>query len=92
MHTAKRHYKFHTWLGACAPLVFYLHATHLGYAYLGMLSGTYFANVVLGLCNQEVVRLRKRWFTQAWMVAHVAASVLVVVLMLSHICIAFSSS
>jgi len=92
VHAAKRHYKPHKWLGACAPLFFYVHSTQLGYAYLGVLSVMYFANVVLGLCNQEVVQSRKKWFTQSWMVTHVAASVLIVVLMVYHIFISFSYS
>lgn len=92
MHTARRHYKLHKWPGACAPLFFYVHSTQRGYAYLSVLSTAYFANVGLGLCNQEVVQIRKKWFAQSWMVTHVAASVLIVVLMVYHIFISFSYS
>ena len=62
LKTAKSQYLRHKRAGFLASLLFYLHSTQLGYAYLFFLSIVYFANVVLGFCNPETMGIKKRWF------------------------------
>lgn len=89
MKTAKSHYSKHKRAGVLASLLFYLHSTQLGYAYLFLLSMVYFANVVVGFCNQETLGIKKRWFYTSWIITHVSLSVVLVVLIGFHVIIAF---
>ena len=89
LKTAKSHYLRHKRAGILASLLFYLHSTQLGYAYLFFLSLVYFANVVLGFCNPETMGIKKRWFYTSWILTHVSLSVLLVILIGFHVCIAF---
>lgn len=82
-------YRWHQWLGAIAPVFFYLHSMVLGYAYLGLMSGVYLVNVALGLFNPGVVGAKHRHYTYGWMVAHVSLSCLVVGLGIYHTYIVF---
>jgi sulfoxide reductase heme-binding subunit YedZ len=90
MQAARSHYQRHKQAGVWATLLFYFHSIQFGYAYLFLLSMVYFANVVLGLFNQETVGIRKKWFYNCWIVGHVSLSVLLVILISYHIFIAFS--
>jgi len=83
--SAAKHYDLHQKVGIWAPLVFYIHSTRFGFAYLFFLSAVYFSNVLLGLFNAETLHYRKKWFTFSWMVAHVSLSVLLVVVMIYHL-------
>ena len=85
---AKSHYLRHKQAGVLAPVIFYLHSTQFGYAYLFVLSVVYFANVVIGLCNQETLRTKYKWFSNSWIVVHVSLSVLIVVLTAFHVVVA----
>jgi hypothetical protein len=82
---AKDNYERHKILGALAPLVFYIHSTQIGYAFTALLATVYLGNVAIGLFNPETVRIKKNWFTQSWMVVHVALSLVTIVLVLYHI-------
>jgi len=86
---AKYNYEIHKQLGVLAPLFFYAHSAKLGYAYLFWLSSVYFANVVVGLLNQEVIPARKKWFSYYWMILHVTLAVLITILMVYHVFISF---
>jgi methionine sulfoxide reductase heme-binding subunit len=81
---AKLYYSVHRTIGYAGPLIFYIHSTTFGYAYLAVLSGIYFANIVLGLIHTQWLPSRQKWITYSWLVAHCAFSVIVVVLMAYH--------
>lgn len=82
--------KRHKLLGALAPLLFYLHSQQIGYAYLQMLSLAYFAIVLTGLLNFEVVRIRPPWFQPCWITLHVGLSTTLLLLMGYHVFIAYA--
>ena len=86
---AKYIYDRHKTWGALAPLFFYVHSTTIGYAYLQLLSLVYLANTAVGLFNQEILRVKDRWFFFVWMVVHVALSLLAVMLVVFHIFVVF---
>ena len=87
-----RHHRLHKLQGAFAPLIYYVHATTLGYAYTLVLSIVYFANFLLGLFNQDIVRDpdRKQRYLKYWLAPHVGLSILTVVLVLYHIYVVFA--
>ncbi len=74
----------HKWQGVCAPLLFYLHSSTLGYAYTLVLSSVFLANGILGLFNADVIRIRSRLYVVSWMVMHAALAVLTVALTVFH--------
>ena len=79
----------HKWMGALAPLVFYMHAMRFGYAYLFFLSVLFFANMALAMLNTDEIKLKANWYFQTWMIAHVSISLLVTTLMVYHGFIAY---
>lgn len=81
--------EIHKWMGALSPLFFYFHAMEFGFAYLFILSVGYYINVVLGLLNPDVVKLKTNWYLQSWMISHVSISLLISIIMFYHIWIAF---
>ncbi len=80
----------HKLLGALAPAFFYVHAQHIGYAYLQVLSLVYFAIFLTGLCNVEITRIRKHWFRKIWITAHVGLATILVFLLGYHIYISYA--
>lgn len=86
---AKRAYTLHKYLGVLAPLFFYAHAQSFGYAYLLVLSVTYFATVLVGILNQELLPFRRRWIGDVWMLIHVGCSAMMVLLSAYHVFISF---
>ena len=88
---AARYYHLHKYQGILAPLVYYIHATTMGYAYLFLLSMVYFANFTLGLFNQEVVAkpAQKQKYAYYWVIGHVLLSILTVALVAFHIYMVF---
>lgn len=81
---AKYNYEIHKQLGILAPLFFYAHSAKLGYAYLFWLSSVYFANVLVGLVNQETISVKEKRFTYYWIILHVTLAVLITILMVYH--------
>lgn len=79
----------HKWMGAFSPVVFYIHSMEFGFAYLFVLSITFFSNVLLGFVHVDVIRTKAYWYFQGWMVAHVAFSLIITLLVLYHIWIVF---
>ncbi len=79
----------HNWVGAFTPLLFYIHSTKFGYAYLFLLSITYFGNFLLGMFNLEVLKSTSKIIFQAWMILHVACSLFISTLTLYHIWVVF---
>ncbi len=80
----------HKLLGALAPVFFYAHAQHIGYAYLQALSLVYFAIFLTGLCNVEITRIRKHWFRKIWITVHVGLATGLVFLLGYHIYISYA--
>jgi len=80
----------HKLLGALAPVFFYAHAQHIGYAYLQALSLVYFAIFLTGLCNVEITGIRKQWFRKTWLTVHVGLATCLVFLLSYHIFISYA--
>ena len=80
----------HKLMGALAPLFFYAHAQHIGYAYLQALSLVYFAIFFTGLCNVEITRIRNDWFRKIWITVHVGLATSLVFLLGYHIFISYA--
>lgn len=83
------YHTIHTWLGAFTPLFFYIHSTKLGYAFLFLLSLTFLVNFLLGMFNLDVLKSKKQWYFQGWMISHVALSIFITLLTVYHIWIVF---
>lgn len=88
-HRSAAFMDIHKWMGALSPLAFYAHSMKLGYAYLMVLSITFFANVLIGFINLDVVKAKAYWYFQAWMIVHVALSLAISMIAFYHIWIVF---
>ena len=82
-------YQLHKWVGAFSPVFYYLHATHLGYAYLLILSLGFFANFSVGLVNMDFIKTQKPFYVKGWMLIHVTLSMFISTLMIYHIWMVF---
>ncbi len=82
-------YAIHNWLGAFSPLLFYIHSMQLGFAYLLVLSLTFFGNFVLGMFNLDVIKSKAMWVFQGWMILHVSFSFFITFLTLFHVWVVF---
>lgn len=80
---------WHKWIGAFSPLLFYFHAMEFGFAYLALLSYLFFANMLLGVVNLDIIKSQKEWVFQSWMIAHVAFSVIISFISIFHIGVVF---
>lgn len=90
----RRHYRWHQWQGALAPLIYYVHSMQLGYAYLLVLSIVYFANIIVGLSSAEVMLkyVTIRRYAHYWLILHISLSLLTVALVLYHLYIVLAYS
>lgn len=79
----------HKWLGALSPIFFYIHSMGLGYGYLLLLSYIFFSNTLLGYFNLDVIKNNSDLLFKGWMIAHVALSIVVTILMVFHIVMVF---
>jgi ferredoxin-NADP reductase/CRP-like cAMP-binding protein len=86
------YYNLHKIQGVFAPLIYFIHSTTIGFAYLSFLSAAYFSNVLVGLFNHEVVvnPERKQQFARYWLAAHVLFSVLTIALLVVHLYVVIS--
>ncbi|MFY0598484.1 MAG: hypothetical protein JXR03_02355 [Cyclobacteriaceae bacterium] len=82
-------YNIHNWIGAFTPLLFYIHSMQLGFAYLLVLSLTFFGNFLLGMFNLDVIKNKSQIIFQAWMILHVACSFFITLLTIYHIWVVF---
>lgn len=80
----------HKLLGAFAPVFFYAHAQHLGYAFLQILSLSYFAIVVTGLCNIELLRIAKNGLRTVWLLVHIGLATGLLFLLGYHVFISYA--
>lgn len=67
--------ELHKWIGAFSPLLLYLHSMRFGYAYLFFFSIIFLINMLLGTVNLDVLKSKKEWVFQSWMIVHVSLSV-----------------
>jgi ferredoxin-NADP reductase len=91
-HVPASRYRQHKLRGAFAPLVFFIHSTQLGGAYLLLLSSVYFANFLVGIFNHEHIKQaaqRIRYF-KLWLPIHISLSLLLLSLVGFHIYIVAS--
>ena len=79
----------HKWIGALSPLVFFMHSTGMGYGYLLLLSYVFFSNALLGYLNLDVIKNNSDWLFKGWMIAHVALSITITIVMFFHIGMVF---
>lgn len=86
-HASADTYKQHKFRGAFAPLVFFIHSTQFGVAYLLLLSIVYFSNFLLGLFNHERIEspIKRIRYFKVWLPSHIILSVLTVALIGFHI-------
>ncbi len=91
-HVPASRYRQHKLRGAFAPLVFFIHSTQLGGAYLLLLSSVYFSNFLVGIFNHEHIKQaaqRIRYF-KLWLAIHISLSLLLLSLVGFHIYIVAS--
>ncbi|WP_344927534.1 hypothetical protein [Aquimarina addita] len=81
--------RLHKWIGIISPLFFYIHAMEFGYGYLALLSYIFFINMILGTINLDILKSKKEWVFQSWMITHVALSIVITFLAIFHIGIVF---
>ncbi|TYA78513.1 hypothetical protein [Seonamhaeicola marinus] len=79
----------HKWVGALSPVIFYIHTMHFGYGYLLLLSYIFFANTILGYFNLDVIKNNSDALFKGWMIAHVALSLIITILMVFHVVMVF---
>lgn len=79
----------HKWAGAVSPVIFYIHTMSLGYGYLLLLSYIFFANTLLGYFNLDVIKNNSEALFKGWMIAHVALSLIITILMVFHVVMVF---
>lgn len=88
--SARRRRDVHVWVGALAPLVLYAHASRFAYGYLAWLVAVYLGVGAVGLVHRPIVTRRARRLYVAWFIAHLALSVLLIVLVAYHAVIAIA--
>lgn len=81
--------KIHNWIGAFTPLLFYIHSMELGFAYLFILSITFFGNFLMGMFNFDMIKSKSMLVFQGWMIVHVSLSVFITTLTFYHIWVVF---
>ncbi|WP_010523428.1 hypothetical protein [Aquimarina agarivorans] len=79
----------HKWIGAFSPILFYVHVMEFGYGYLALLSYLFFTNMLLGVVNLDIIKSKKNWVFQSWMITHVAFSIIITFVSLFHIGVVF---
>jgi hypothetical protein len=80
---ARALYSWHQTVGALSPVLLFLHSTRLGFGYLFGLSTVYIANNVLGLVSPSTFP-RLKVALPFWLIAHIALSVLLAVMVVYH--------
>lgn len=75
----------HIWLGAFAPLAFYLHSAKLGYGYQYILGLILLSVVMSGLLSPKLIKLRNKQYTIVWLTVHVSLAVTLPILLAYHL-------
>ena len=77
----------HSFMGALAPVLLYLHSASLGVAYTFVLSFLFLLNTMVGAMDKTLLRnLQQRQDYQSiWLMVHVPSSCLITVLTLVHL-------
>lgn len=81
--------ELHKWVGALSPIFFYIHSMGMGYGYLALLAYIFLSNTLLGYLNLDVIKSTSESLFKGWMIAHVAFSIVVTVLLVFHINMVF---
>lgn len=86
--------KVHKYNGVIAPIILYVHATSIGYAYLFILSTAYLSNNILALCNRDAFHswFKHRLVYQSWLSAHILLTCCISILAWYHLFFAFAYS
>lgn len=79
----------HKWLGAISPLLFYIHSMAMGYGYLLLLSYIFFSNTLLGYFNLDIIKNNSDTLFKGWMIAHVALSIIISIMLVFHVAVVF---
>jgi len=79
----------HKWIGALSPIFFYIHSVNFGFGYLLLLTYIFFANALLGFINLDVIKSTSNILFKGWMIAHVAFSMFITIVMFFHIAMVF---
>ena len=81
---------WHEWVGAFAPIVFFLHSTHLGIAfYLIILSSLFITNTIIGLFLRSSRQFFGNNVRLFLLFLHIIASIAVLFLSLLHVGVVF---
>jgi len=80
----------HKLAGVLAPLFFFGHSQAVGYGYLQILSLSFLLVFLTGLCNFEIVPLRKPWYRPAWICVHVSLSMALLILASYHVYLSYA--
>jgi hypothetical protein len=80
-------YVWHKWLGALAPLLFFLHAPRPGHGFLFALASIYLANTLTGLLDKTIFTdpIRQQNYVRVWLFFHVALSMMITGLAVLHV-------
>jgi len=86
--------KIHKYNGVIAPIILYVHATSIGYAYLFILSTAYLSNNILALCNRDVFNawFKHRLVYKSWLSVHILLTCCISILVWYHLFFAFAYS
>ena len=88
--TKLRIVNFHKWIGALAPVLFYLHSIKPGYGILFFLTTIFFLDLIGGYLNYiHYFKSISRYYF-LWLLFHILLSVVVLIVALLHIWIVFS--
>lgn len=81
----RREYNRHRWLGLLPVLLLVLHIGGPNASLMSIMSYALLASCLIGLFNQEVVRLRPGWARTVWLATHIGLAGVIVPLILLHL-------
>ncbi len=88
--TKLRIVNLHKWIGAFAPILFYLHSIKPGYGLLFFLTSLFFLDLIGGYLNYIQHFKSSSTYYFLWLFFHILLSVVVLFVALLHIWIVFS--
>ena len=79
----------HKWRGVICPAFIFLHTAQMGYGHQFALWTAFIGTLLVGLFSFHEIKLRSKWFANAWTIVHVSLAVLLPPLMLYHAYISY---
>ncbi len=79
----------HLFWGVIVLFPFYFHVNNLGYGYLFVLSSVFLVTYALGLLYPPTIGIHSKSLCNLWLIAHVALSCFLILLIGQHIFIAY---